>query len=106
MFFFLPLFGQKANEVIQEVSLLSLTAISSWMRTAYFALVIGMIFLGILTLVLQNCNSAFWVRNKSTVSLVLNAAGALLFIISSQPYAAAFLFIFFVIKVLLLIKRR
>ena len=67
MFFFLPLFGQKANEVIQEVSLLSLTAISSWMRTAYFALVIGMIFLGILTLVLQNCNRAFWVRNKSTV---------------------------------------
>lgn len=106
MFFFLPLFGQKVNEVIQEVSLLSLTAISSWMRTAYFALVIGMIFLGILTLVLQNCNRAFWVRNKSTVSLVLNTVGALLFIISSQPYAAAFLFIFFVIKVLLLIKRR
>ncbi|MBQ2676450.1 MAG: helix-turn-helix transcriptional regulator [Clostridia bacterium] len=104
MFFFLPFFGQKADGVLQEVSLLSLTEIAPYFRTTYFVVVIGIIVLGILTLALQNCYQAFWVKNKSKASLILNAVGALLFIISSQPYAAAFLFIFLTIKVLMLIK--
>ena len=104
MFFFLPFFGQKADGVLQEVSLLSLTEIAPYLRTTYFVVVIGIIVLGILTLALQNCYQAFWVKNKSKASLILNAVGALLFIISSQPYAAAFLFIFLTIKVLMLIK--
>lgn len=104
MFFFLPFFGQKIDGVIQEVSLLSLAEIAPYLRTTYFIAVIGIIVLGILTLALQNCHQTFWVRNKSKISLVLNATGALLFIISSQPYAAAFLFIFLAIKALMLIK--
>lgn len=102
MFFSLPFFGQKADAIIQEVSLLSLTEIAPYLRTAYFVVVIGIIVSGILTLALQNCYQAFWVKNK--ISLALNAVGALLFIISSQPYAAAFLFIFLVIKVFMLVK--
>ena len=104
MFFFLPFFGQTADGILQEVSLLSLKEIAPYLRTAYFAVVIGIIIWGVLTLALQNCRQTFWVRNKSKVTLVLNTVGALLFIISSQPYAAAFLFIFLVIKVLMLIK--
>ena len=104
MFFFLPFFGQKADAIIQEVSLLSLAEIAPYLRTAYFVVVIGIIVFGILTLALQNCSQAFWVKNKSKISLVFNAVGALLFIISSQPYAAAFLFVFLAIKVLMLIK--
>ena len=104
MFFFLPFFGQKVNAIVQEVSLLSLTEIAPYLRISYFVVVIGIIVSGILTLALQNCYQAFWVKNKSKISLALNAVGALLFIISSQPYAAAFLFIFLVIKVLMLVK--
>ena len=104
MFFFLPFFGQKTDAIIQEVSLLSLTEIASYLRTAYFVVVIGMVVFGILTLALQNCYRAFWVKNKSKISLAFNTVGALLFIISSQPYAAAFLFVFLVIKVLMLVK--
>ena len=104
MFFFLPFFGQKANAIVQEVSLLSLTEIAPYLRISYFVVVIGIIVSGILTLALQNCYQAFWVKNKSKISLALNAVGALLFIISSQPYATAFLFIFLAIKVLMLIK--
>ena len=102
MFFFLPFFGQKADAIIQEVSLLSLTEIAPYLRTAYFVVVIGIITSGVITLALQNCYQAFWVKSK--ISLALNAIGALLFIISSQPYAAAFLFIFLAIKVVMLIK--
>jgi len=104
MFFFLPFFGQTVEGILQEVSLLSLSEIAPYLRTAYFVVVIGIIVFGILTLALQNFRQAFWARNKSKVSLVLNTVGALLFIISSQPYAAAFLFIFLVIKVFILIK--
>ena len=104
MFFFLPLFGQKVNAAIQEVSLISLTEISLWLRVAYYVVVIAIVGLGILTLALQNCNQVFWVRNKSKLSLAVNTIGALLFIVSLQPYAAAFVFLFLIIKVIMLIK--
>ena len=104
MFFFLPFFGQTVDGILQEVSLLSLNEIAPYLKAAYFVVVIGIIIWGVLTLALQNCRQTFWVSNKSKVTLVLNTIGALLFIISSQPYAAAFLFIFLVIKVLMLIK--
>ena len=105
MFFFLPFFGQKTGEVIREVSLLSLTGVSSWLRAAYFSVVIGIILCGILSLALQNCRLAFWDRSKNQISLLFNVIGTLLFIISLQPYAAVFLFVFLSIKGLMLIKK-
>ena len=106
MFFFLPFFGQRVDGIIQEVSLLSLTGIASYMRTAYFVVIAVMVSSGLLTFALQNCHWTFWIRNKSKVSMILNAVGALLFILSLQPYAATLLFVFFVIKGFLLIHRR
>ena len=104
MFFFLPLFGQKANGVIQEVSLLSLNGIATYLRIAYYFIVISIAVYGILTLAFQNCQKAYWVKNKEKISLILNAVAVFLFIISSQVYAGAFLFIFLVIKALMLVK--
>lgn len=105
MFFLLPFFGQTADGVIREVSLLSLTEISSWLKAAYFVVLLGLIVWGILTLALQNCHRTVWVRNKRNISLAFNAAGALLFIVSLQPYAATVLFLFLAVKVLLLINK-
>ena len=104
MLFFLPFFGQKTPPVIQAVSLLSLTEAKLYLRTAYVAAVAGITFLGILTLALQTCQNPIWMKNKHKLSWMLNAAGALLFIISSQPYAAALLFLFLAVKALMLIK--
>ncbi len=104
MFLFLPFFGQKENGIINEVSLFSLTEIEPYLRTAYFVVIIGIIVSGILTLALQNCHQAFWVQSKNKISLILNTVGTLLFIISLQPYGAIFLFVFLIIKVLMLIK--
>ena len=104
MFFFLPFFGQKANGVIQEVSLLSLNGIAAYLRIAYYVIVISIAVYGILTLAFQNCQKAYWVKNKEKISLILNAVAVFLFIISSQVYAGAFLFIFLVIKALMLVK--
>ena len=103
--FFVPFFGQKADGYVQAVSLLLLAEIAPYLKAAYFVMVIGMVAFGISTLVLQNYRGAFWVRNKSILSLLINTATALLFIISSQPYAAVFVFMFLVIKGVMLIKK-
>lgn len=99
MLFFLPFFGQSEAGVIRAVSLLSLTAASLYLRTAYLITVLGIIGCGILTLVLRT-------QFKATFSLVLSTIGVVLFIISRQPYAAVFLLIFQAIKVLMLIKKQ
>ena len=106
IFFFLPFFGQRVDGIIQEVSLLSLTGVASYMRAAYFVVIAALILTGLLTFALQNSRWLFWIRNKSKVSVGFNAVGALLFILSLQPYAATLLFVFFVIKVFLLVHRR
>lgn len=104
MFFFVPFFGQTTNENVQAVSLLLFVEISSYLQTVYFAIVISIITMGILTLALQKCQNTFWIKNKSKISLILNTVGILIFIISTQPYAAAFMFALLIIKALLLIK--
>jgi len=104
LFLFLPFFGQKADGVIREVSLLALYDIQPYLKTVYIAFVGIMIVLGIMTLALQNCHQRLWTQSKSVLSLSLSAGGVCLFIISQQPYAAVFVFAFLIIKTLMLIK--
>lgn len=104
MLAFLPFFGQNAQDMIQGVSLLSLTDIGLYLRIGYYIAVAVMFAVGVLSLALQNCERPFWLRNKYKLSLFLNTAGALLFVISRQPYAASFLLLFLIVKALMLIK--
>ena len=103
---FLPLFGQKSLEIIQEVSLINLINIQPYLLILYYAVVIGLVLFGVLTLALQNCRQTLWNKYKYTISLVLSSFGVFLFIISQQPYASILTFVFLVIKALMLIKRR
>ena len=106
LFLFLPLFGQKIDGILQEVSLLSLTEISAYLKIGYYMVVAGIILTGIFTLALQNWENALWVKMKTRMSLALNAVGVLLLIISKQPYGAIFLFAFLLIKVIMLLKKQ
>lgn len=101
---FLPLFAQRLEGVIEETSLLSLDGVSIYLKIAYYVLVVATAVMGILTLALQNIQGALWVKSKAKISLVLGTALVLLFIISSQPYASAFVFALLAIKALMLIK--
>ena len=105
LFFFLPLFRQNTDGVVQAVSMLKLTGISPYMKTVYFAVITGILLMGILTLALQNCRGDFWKAHWHQLSLLLNALGVLLFILSPQPYGAALLFLFLAIKVIVLVKK-
>lgn len=106
MFLFLPLFGQREHDTVYEVSLLALSNIAPYLMGAYIAIIAGMILWGILTLALQNCNGKFWVNYKRRISFLLGGSGTLLFIVSMQPYAAALLFIFLSIKILIFVKKQ
>lgn len=104
MFFFLPFFGQRIDGTARAVSLSSLTEVAPYLTVVYHAVVIGMFIMGSACLALQNCHNTYWIKRKRKISLAVNAIGTLVFIISAQPYAATFLFIFLVIKVLMLMK--
>ena len=103
---FLPLFAGKADGAIQSVSLIALGGVQSYLKIAYFAVVLSMIVMGIMTLALQNCQAMAWVKSKTMISLILGAIAVLVFMISSQPYAAVFAFALLAIKALILIKRQ
>jgi transcriptional regulator with XRE-family HTH domain len=103
---FLPCFGQSGDDGIAEVSLLALTSIQPYLKVAYFILVFAMIAFGIVTLTLQNCRHFLWTKSKPILSMALSVVGVCLFIISQQPYAAVFTFVFLMIKAFLLMKRR
>ena len=105
LLFLLPLFGHRTEGTVRTASLLALSGTALYLRTAYLTAVTGMIVSGVLTLAMQSCENAFWLKNKRRFSLLLNAAGTLLFVISPQPYAAVLLFAILTIKVLMLLKR-
>ena len=104
MFLFLPFFGQRVDGVIQEVSVLMLTEEELYIKIPYLIIVFSMTVWGILMLALQDCQVSFWLQKKDKISLGLGAVGALLFMISRQPYASAYLFLILVIQALMLIK--
>ena len=102
---FLPFFAEKTDGIVRSVSLIALDGVQPYLKIAYLAVVISMIVMGVLTLALQNVKTAAWVKSKTTISLILGAISVLVFIISSQPYAAVFAFALLAIKALMLIKR-
>ena len=105
MLLFLPFFAERADGIIQSVSLIALEGVQPYLKIAYFAVVILMIIMGILMLALQNCQWVAWIKSKATVSLILGAVAVLVFMISSQPYAAVFAFVLLAMKAVMLIKR-
>ena len=104
MLLFLPFFAEKADGTIQSVSLIALGGVQPYLKIAYLVVVIAMIVMGVMTLALQNVQTTAWVKSKTAASLTLGAILVLLFMISSQPYAAVFAFVLLTIKALMLIK--
>ena len=102
---FLPLFGQRADGVVQSVSLLALRTASPWLHLLFMAAVAAMVLIGVATLALQAFPLPRWDSIKNALSLAVHAVSALLFILALQPYAAALLFVLVLIKALMLLGR-
>ena len=104
LLFFLPFFAQKQDGVLRTASILSLGG--GYLKSVYFALVVLTVLIGISILATQSCGGVLWNRIKTGLSLILGVAAVVVFIVSSQPYAAIFAFVLLFIKALMLIKRR
>ena len=104
LLFFLPFFAELSAGNILCRSLLGLSETKPYLRIAYFAVVIGMALVGTTTLALQSCDVRLWVKSKAAISLALGIIAVLLFMISSQPYAAVFAFSLLIIKGVTLFK--
>lgn len=102
---FLPIFGQSTDGTVQNVSLPALTGLSSHMKAAYWLTAIAMFASSGMLLSIMLCPHICRIKHAHRFSLVLSIAAALLFIISRQPYAAAFCFVFLIIKAFLLFKQ-
>ena len=106
MLLFLPLFAERTDHTIREVSLLSLRGNAPLLPALYLTLVACMIVSGILLLAMQNCDHSLWLRTKNKLSFPLHIATSLLFIVSLQPYPAVYLFVTLLIKALILAKKQ
>jgi transcriptional regulator with XRE-family HTH domain len=101
----LPFFGEETDGLIRGTSLLSIMSLQPYMKLVFFIMVLANVAFGILLLILQNCRKTLWLRCKHPVSLCFSALIVCLFMISRQPYAAIYAFLFLLIKVFLLIKK-
>ena len=106
MLLWLPFFADRISEQVQSVSLIALSGVQPYLKAAYFSAIIILAALGVLTLALQSCEHPVWLKAKTITSILCGTALTLLFIVSSQPYAAVFAFVLLAIKALVLIKWR
>ena len=101
---FFPLYGQPDGEVIRAVNLFAFYDASTITRMIYFALPALMVILGIIELVVQHTGNDKWLNISKIISILVQALAILVFINTRQPYATSLVFMFFMIKVILLIK--
>ena len=106
MLFFLPFFAQQGDNTIYMVSLPALKDLPAYIYLPYILLVSLTILFGVATLALQNLQARAWMKSKLLLSLVLSIVGVLIFISTSQPYAAVFVFCLLIIKGVSFIKQR
>ena len=102
IFLFLPLFGQQEAGVIRAVSLMALRQTAVYLKAAYWAVVGSQIVWGLVELFLPlNIGE----NQVVIVSVLLQIATVLLFMLSSRPYPAVLSFLLLMVKVFLLIKK-
>lgn len=105
-FLFLPLYGQTDGDAIRIVNVFAFNDASTLTRTIYFIFPSLMILLGIIELIVSYTGNEKWLNIGKITSILLQALMILIFINTRQPYATSLIFMFFMIKVIILIKNK
>lgn len=103
-FLFLPLYGQQEGTFVSMVSLSALRDTSAVTTFIFVALPVLLAVFGGIQLFLQHYGHDKWLNASKTASILLQAFVITAFITTRQPYAAVLLFLFFMVKILLLIR--
>ncbi|MDO4554520.1 MAG: helix-turn-helix transcriptional regulator [Lachnospiraceae bacterium] len=101
---FLPLFGQNKKDIVESVSILSLSQIHLYSKIIYLILILGLFLCGVCILFLKNNPESKVINNIRILSLTLSVITTICFILSLQPYAGILSFIYLVIKGIMLKK--
>lgn len=103
-FLFLPLYARADNDMIRMVSLFANPDASVLTWAIYLSLPILMTIMGMIQIIAQRSINEKWCNISRTGSILLQAFSIIAYIASRQPYAATLIFMFFMIKIVLLIK--
>jgi transcriptional regulator with XRE-family HTH domain len=103
-FYFLPLYIRQDSDLIRAVSLFSNPDVSTVTWTIYLVSLILMAMMGIVQIIAQHFLNEKWNSISRTGSILLQAFCILTYVATRQPSATSLLFLFFMIKVVLLIK--
>lgn len=106
LLFFLPVFGNGGTETVSSVTMFGLTAISGWLKTVFIAVVSLTAINGFCTIVISNFDQPVWNKHRLITGLALSVIGALLFVLTRQPYAGVFYLCLLVIKGVMVIKSK
>ncbi len=100
----LPLYPDTVNGFIYSVSLLNHTEISSFNKTIYWGMFLALILTGLIKIVFTKTRIETANKVVTVVSVVLNILIILLFAITREVYALILVFLFLIIKGLLIFK--
>ncbi len=101
---FLPLYPDTVNGFIYSVSLLNYTEISSFNKTIYWVMFLALVLIGATKIMLTKLGKEKVNKAVIVVSVVLNILIILLFAITREVYALILVFLFLIIKGLLIYK--
>lgn len=105
-FIFLPLYGQPRGDYIYSVSLFDYYDTTLVIRSIYYVIYISMALIGIAGFIIQLLEKEKYLRINKYISLGIHTLAIVFLIMTRQPYITFFLFMFFMIKVIMLIKNQ
>jgi transcriptional regulator with XRE-family HTH domain len=101
---FLPLYPDTVNGFIYSVSLLNYTEISSFNKTIYWVMFLALLLIGATKIMFVKIRKEKVNKVVTVVSVVLNILIIFLFAITREVYALILVFLFLIIKGLLIYK--
>ena len=101
---FLPLYPDTVNGFIYSVSLLNYTEISSFNKTIYWVMFLALLLIGATKIIFVKIRKEKVNKVETVVSVVLNILIIFLFAITREVYALILVFLFLIIKGLLIFK--
>lgn len=102
---FLPLYGKTEGGYIYSVNLFSFTETTRVNLIIYWGLFTAMIIIGICKLITIHFDKTLRSGIATKVSIILSIVAIFFFIATREPYVAASLFLFFMMKIFLLTRQ-
>lgn len=104
VFIFLPLYGKAEGGYIYSVNLLSFTETTMINLIIYWSIFIAIIGIGICKVIATQFDKGVWNGIATKLSILLSGIAIFFFAAAREPYVTALLFLFFILKIFLLIK--